>query len=150
MKIVIFNEKEHLSSLSEQLIQSIFQLMLSLYPDMTFNNQQLLKRLHDKVEKGYHLLAMIVNEKIVGLCGYNIFHSFGWDDYLYIYDLVVDEAHRSQKYGLQILKQLEDIARDNECKTIRLDSRVERTDARRFYLKNDYDIFAFHYIKHIS
>jgi GNAT superfamily N-acetyltransferase len=59
--------------------------------------------------------------------------------------VVTDEAARSRGHGGALLAWLVDQARSADCRSLELDSGVQRFDAHRFYLTNRMAISAHHF-----
>ncbi len=53
---------------------------------------------------------------------------------------VIDEQHRGQGIGKQLLKQAEEWAREKSIPLVRIRSNVKREDTRRFYLREGYEL----------
>jgi GNAT superfamily N-acetyltransferase len=68
-----------------------------------------------------------------------------WGQFLYVYDLVVDEAERSKGYGQKLLTWLIEFAQHHNCQQLHLDSGVQRFDAHRFYLQQRMNITSHHF-----
>ncbi|MFJ2820096.1 GNAT family N-acetyltransferase [Streptomyces toxytricini] len=66
---------------------------------------------------------------------------------LYVDDLVTAAHTRSRGVGRALLAHLEERARAAGCRLLDLDSGTHRTGAHRFYLRERYDIVAFHFAK---
>lgn len=150
METSIIKEKLKESHFLSKEVNDIHQLVLSLHPSFELNADELRLELRRKLNQEIHILELIDNNKIIGFFDFAICECFAWGKYLYVYDLVLDPTQRSKSYGQKFLAYLHNYAKRNHCSSIRLDSKLERVDARRFYIKNGYDIFAFHYVKNIQ
>ena len=84
-------------------------------------------------EAGYRMFASFDGEDIKALAGVAIRTNFYYGRFLYVYDLITDEATRSKGHGKLLLDHLEELARADGCQTIALSSGVQRIDAHRFY-----------------
>lgn len=83
--------------------------------------------------KGYHIIGLWADQKLVCLAGVEVRHNFYNGTHFYVYDLVTDPTQRSHQYGSQMMQYLEEYARTLDCQLIALESGVQRTDAHRFY-----------------
>jgi len=64
---------------------------------------------------------------------------------LYVDDLVIVEERRSRGYGAFLFNWLVHYATAQECKTLELDSGVQRTAAHRFYFRQRMHISSYHF-----
>jgi PhnO protein len=80
------------------------------------------------------LIVGYVDGRIVGFCSLSIKNNFWQAGKLGTVDeLVVDVSYRGQGIGKQLMESITQIAIDNNCKRIELESSFYRTDAHRFY-----------------
>lgn len=98
----------------------------------------------------YHLAAVIEDSAVKCVAGYRISECLLFGSFLYVDDLVTDEAARSKNYGKQMMDWLVEEARRNGCSQIHLDSGVQRFAAHRFYLRERMDIICYHFSKIIE
>lgn len=96
-------------------------------------------------EQPYHLAAVLENDMVVAVAGYRYGENLVDGRYMYVDDLVTDEAHRSQQYGGLLFDWLVDEARRNGCVHFSLDSGVHRFAAHRFYLNKRMEIRSHHF-----
>ncbi len=120
-----------------------YSVIVQLRPHLTAEAfiGQALRQMSD----GYALLYAAVNDVIAGVAGYRILENLAWGRFLYVDDLVTDEAWRSQGVGTALLEFLVEAARENGCAELHLDSGVQRFGAHRFYLANRMDITSHHF-----
>ncbi|MFF8609046.1 GNAT family N-acetyltransferase [Streptomyces sp. NPDC015346] len=83
----------------------------------------------------------------VGVAGWRIVDNTSAIRKLYVDDLVTAATARSTGVGRQLLAHLEEHARATGCHELNLDSGTQRTGAHRFYLRERFDIVAFHFTK---
>lgn len=69
---------------------------------------------------------------------------------LYVDDLVTAAADRSAGVGHALIAHLEGHARAAGCHELDLDSGTQRTGAHRFYLREGFDIVAFHFVRPLA
>ncbi|MGC4090645.1 MAG: GNAT family N-acetyltransferase [Polyangiaceae bacterium] len=67
--------------------------------------------------------------------------------FLYVDDLVTDEAQRSRGVGKALLDRCEVIAREAGCEALVLDSGVQRDQAHKFYFREGLTVAAFNFKK---
>lgn len=86
----------------------------------------------------------------LGVAGWRVIDTASVIRKLYIDDLVVDEAHRSQGVGAMLLDHLEQVARSEGAHCVELDSGHQRTDAHRFYRRRGYHDPGLRFRKHVT
>ena len=97
-------------------------------------------------QAGGFQLALLEDEGHVrAVAGFRVMDNLYSGRVLYVDDLVTDEAARSHGYGKRLLEWLVGQARDAGCRTLELDSGVQRFDAHRFYLTNRMVIASHHF-----
>jgi GNAT superfamily N-acetyltransferase len=94
---------------------------------------------------GYQLVFIEQDSQVVAVAGFSISECLAWGQFLYVYDLVVDEAVRSKGYGQSLLEWLTGFAKHHHCQQLHLDSGVQRFDAHRFYLQQRMNITSHHF-----
>jgi GNAT superfamily N-acetyltransferase len=100
---------------------------------------------------GYHLATRRDEAgEVRAAIGFHLGRSMAWGPYVYVDDLVTDEATRSHGHGAALLSWVEDFGRARGCTELHLDSGVQRTGAHRFYLRERMDIVFFHFKKAIA
>jgi GNAT superfamily N-acetyltransferase len=96
-------------------------------------------------QSGYQLVFLEQDNQMIAVAGFNVGECLAWGKFMYIYDLVVAEAMRSQGYGQQLLQWLVDFAKSQGCQQLHLDSGVQRHAAHRFYLQQRMNITSHHF-----
>ncbi|APB36129.1 MULTISPECIES: GNAT family N-acetyltransferase [Heyndrickxia] len=88
----------------------------------------------------YKMAAVIDGGNIVAVTGYMPMITLYNGRFIWVYDLVTDEVHRSKGYGARLLAYVEKQASENGYGIVSLSSDLQRKDAHRFYEeKMDYD-----------
>lgn len=118
---------------------TLSQLRLHLKPE-TF-----LAQIHRQQQDGYQLAFIEVDNRAIAVAGFYISECLASGRFLYVYDLVVDQAVRSQQYGQRLFEWLIEYAKSHNCNELSLDSGVQRFDAHRFYLRQRMYISAHHF-----
>ncbi|AXE22721.1 GNAT family N-acetyltransferase [Streptomyces globosus] len=86
----------------------------------------------------------------VGAAGWRIVANTVDIRRLYVDDLVTAARARSRGVGRALLAHLEERARAAGCRLLDLDSGTHRTGAHRFYLRERFDIVAFHFARELD
>lgn len=127
---------------SDQQILDCYPVMAELRPHIQPHEfLPLVKRL---TEIAGLQLAYLTNGGIKAVAGFRISEWLAGGKYLEIEDLVAKSNERSKGYGGELFDWLVQHAKGNNCRQVRLVSRVSRLDAHRFYLRKGMNLEA-HY-----
>ncbi|CAN5723415.1 GNAT family N-acetyltransferase [soil metagenome] len=128
---------------NEEAVQRCHPVMVQLRPHLS------LPDFTDQVQRqqltGYRLAYADRGGFVVAVAGYRFLETLAWGRHLYIDDLVTDEAQRSTGAGSALFDHLMEVAKENDCRELHLDSGVQRFGAHRFYLAKRMDITAHHF-----
>ena len=100
--------------------------------------------------EGYILVYLEENGRAVSVAGYRIFTMLYCGKMLYIDDLSTLESCRGKGYASVLLNHLYEIAKQENCLTVQLDSGHGRTAAHKLYFKENFTIIGFHFSKAIN
>ena len=125
----------------------LWRLITQLTPDLSEASYEALLR--DMVPHNYHQVAAFEGEACIGLSGYWIGHKLYSGKYMEIDNFVVDQAHRGNRVGEQLVQWMEEEARREGCSLLMLDAYVENFKAHRFYYRNGFHARGFHYLKRL-
>lgn len=125
--------------------RSAFKLLKELRPELEL--KPYLARLKDMLGAGYRMAAFVQDGEMVAMAGFVVSTNFAIGKKMYIEDLVTTETWRSKRVGRQMLQHLESLALEEGCRAVHLDSGVQRHESHKFYLTNDYQILAHHFVK---
>jgi GNAT superfamily N-acetyltransferase len=127
---------------SEQEISACYSVMAELRPHIQPDEfVPLVKRLTQIA--GFQLVYLTAGE-IKAVAGFRISEWLAGGKYLELEDLVAKSGERSKGYGGELFDWLVERAREDNCRQVRLVSRVSRLDAHRFYLRKGMSLEA-HY-----
>jgi len=126
---------------------SALPVLQELRPHLT---EELLDQvLQDGAGQGPRFTAVFVAERCVAVAGWRIIANTSAIRKLYIDDLSTAAAERSRGYGRMLLDALRERAVAAGCRSVDLDSGVQRFDAHRFYLRERMNITAHHFSRRI-
>ena len=128
---------------SDAQILQCFPTLIQLRPHL--KQETFLEQIHRQQQAGYQLACVEVDGQVLAVAGFCLSENLSSGQFLYIYDLVVDEAVRSREYGQLLFNWLVEYAKAHGCKELSLDSGVQRFDAHRFYLRQRMRISAHHF-----
>jgi GNAT superfamily N-acetyltransferase len=132
---------------SQSDIEAAAVVMQQLRPQFTLS--QLIEQIQRQQHSGYQVAMVETEHQVIAVAGFVIGEKLAWGKHLYVDDLVTDERFRSAGAGGQLIKWLEQYAKDQGCQQLHLDSGVQRFGAHKFYLLNDFDITSHHFAKNL-
>ena len=94
---------------------------------------------------GYQIAVVEAAGVVTSVAGFRLSEGLVDGKFLYIDDLVTDEAQRSRGYGDHLFDWLVNHAREQGCAVLGLESGVQRFDAHRFYLRKRMRISSYHF-----
>ena len=105
----------------------------------------------DMIKNGYKIACMYHASEMIAYAGFAENLNLHYGRHIWVYDLVVDEKCRSKGYGGIMLQYIEDIATENQIKSVALSSGLQRLQAHNFYEnKAGYDKVSFVYKKELA
>ena len=125
-------------------------LLHTLNPEMPSDLAR--ERLHTVLadHPHYQLVGAFLGGKLVGVSGAWIATKIWCGKYLEIDNLVVDADYRSAGIGSQLIRHLEALGRELDCKILCLDSYTSNHASHRLYHRLGFEIWGFHFIKPIG
>lgn len=90
--------------------------------------------LYEQMHKeGYRLIGLEVDERIVAVTGINLLTNFYNQKFIFVYDLVTTSSERSKGFGEKLMAYVHDLAKEQGCSYVTLESALHRVEAHRFY-----------------
>lgn len=129
---------------TEDEIQACFIVLAQLRPNI--KAEEFLEQVLSQFKCGYQLAAVLDENSVMAVAGYQLSENLAWGKYLYIEDLITNQKNRSSGYGKKLLSWLHDEARKNNCVQLHLDSGIQRKDAHRFYEREGMTFASRHYV----
>jgi ribosomal protein S18 acetylase RimI-like enzyme len=125
----------HIREVSDDDFDAILPLFFQLWPGKAIDQAELYTVLERGVSSNTDtLLCAVLDGAIVGFCAYAIVNNLWQEGRIsYVYALVVDEAHRGQGYGKQLIQTALELSRQQGLKRMELDSAFHRLQAHQFY-----------------
>ena len=111
---------------------AVFELMRQLRSRLT-STADLEARWRRQAEGGYRAVAAWAEARPLALAGFRVLENFVHGRYLYVDDLVVDEAERGRGLGAALIDWLKAEGRALGCDNLILDTALANTAAQRFY-----------------
>jgi len=94
-------------------------------------------------EDGYRLFGLYADGTLVAVAGVSLQRVMHHERHAWIHDFVVDEDHRNEGYGTEILEFVEEWAADSDCEHVALACRAGNDDAVSFYENNDMETWGY-------
>ena len=120
-----------------------FPVMMQLRPHL--DSDSFIEQVLRQTINNYRIVYLSSNDKVVAVAGFRISHNLAWGDFLYVDDLITDNAERSKGYGKQLLDWLIAHAKQQGCSQLHLDSGIQRKHAHRFYEREGMTVTGYHF-----
>lgn len=128
---------------ADEEIKRCYPVMAELRPHIS--PDEFLRRVRRQGEIAGYRLAYFADGEIKAVAGFRITETLAWGKLLRVDDLVAKSGERSKGYGGTLFDWLVAFAKQEGCEQLHLDSRVQRFDAHRFYLRKRMNIEAHHF-----
>ncbi|WP_281636744.1 GNAT family N-acetyltransferase [Flavobacterium marginilacus] len=135
------------TAVTDQDIAFCWEAMSLLRPMLKEN--EFVNQIKEMQKEGYTLLYISDDDKAVSLAGYRFWTMLYCSKLLYIDDLSTLEKYRGKGYASALLNHIYGIAKEQNCKSVQLDSGPARTDAHKLYFKENFTINAYHFNKQL-
>ncbi len=123
-------------------LKSLYRIMSQLRPQYA-SADEFSEKINQQIKNGYQLCAIQEGDDLVCAAGFRFANSLAHGAHIFIEDLVTDENARGKGYAKQLLDGIIKIANEKKINSIVLDSGVQRYNAHKFYIKNNFTIRAF-------
>jgi GNAT superfamily N-acetyltransferase len=129
-------------------LYTVYDLLKQLRVELSYDAFEDL--IYEMRHMEYKMIGLFEREKLISYAGVAIQTNFYHKRHLYIFDLVTDQAFRSQGYGKMMMEYLADYAKTGACENLVLSSGLQREDAHRFYEKEGFDKRSYLFVKAIE
>ena len=133
------------TAITDAEILSCWEPIFALRPMLQQEN--LVNLIKNQQSEGYTLLYIDDQNGVQAIAGYRIFSMLYIGKQLYIDDLSTVSEARGKGYATTLLRHLDEIAIQNNCVTIQLDSGPTRQVAHKLYFNENFTITSFHFGK---
>ncbi len=99
---------------------------------------------------GYRLAGLQEAGEVRAVAGFRLAENLAWGRFLYVDDLVTDQAWRSRGAGAALLAWLQAYARAQACGQLHLDSGMQRKAAHRFYEREGMTTAGLHFSRRLD
>lgn len=128
---------------ADEEIERCHPVMAELRPHI--GPDEFLRRVRRQGETVGYRLAYLIDGEVKAVAGFRIAETLAWGKLLRVDDLIAKSGERSKGYGGALFDWLVAFAKDEGCDQLHLDSRVQRFDAHRFYLRKRMIIECHHF-----
>ncbi|WP_035992817.1 GNAT family N-acetyltransferase [Paraburkholderia caribensis] len=115
-------------------VMACFDVMHQLRPQLN-SREEFLARVTLQRAQGYRLLGVWEDGKAVALAGYRRIDNLIHGRFIYVDDLITDEAGRGRGHGERLLAELGTLGRADDCQRLVLDTALANALAQRFYFR---------------
>lgn len=127
-------------------LERCYPIMKELRPHLSFEDY--ISTYNDShAADGYEIVAIEDQGQILAVMGYRFLSDYVRGKHVYVDDLVSTEKARSQGLGAELLKFAEEIAKTNNCKSLRLCTGIENDRGIKFYDRNGWTKRSYAYVK---
>lgn len=116
-------------------VRRCYPLMVQLRPHLV-SADEFVVRWRRQVADGYRLMALFDGSCALALAGFRVQENLVHGRYLYVDDLVTDEALRGGGHGEQLMTRLKQEAKTLGCGKLVLDTPLSNSLGHRFYFRN--------------
>lgn len=94
-------------------------------------------------DEDYHCFGGFADGQLLAVAGVLLATHLHHQPLAWLYDLVVDEPHRGEGYGADVVAFVEDWASERECEAVALASPTEKADTHAFYEAAGYERWGY-------
>lgn len=123
-----------LRDVGEAEIALCYPLMRQLRPHLA-SAEELARRWRRQSADGYRILALWAGSAPVALAGYRVTESLIHGRFLYVDDLVAEQAERSRGHGARLMDELKARGAALGCAKLVLDTGLDNALGHRFYYR---------------
>lgn len=128
---------------TDEEIARCYPVMSQLRPHISATD--FVPRVRKQIDGGYFLAFLEDSGEVRALAGYRFIDMLSRGYFMYVDDLVTDEAQRSKGYGDALFDWLVNECNARGCDQLNLDSAVHRLGAHRFYFRKRMHIGAYNF-----
>jgi GNAT superfamily N-acetyltransferase len=141
------NDEVHIADSAEQ-IMSCFDAISVLRPHV--HREGFADLILSMAPQGFRLAYIKRDGVVQAVVGFRIIDMLRTGRMLEIDDLVCLPTARSHGFGKRLVDWCVEVATQNHCTVVELDSAVHRVDAHRFYFRERMHVLAFHFSKNVA
>lgn len=128
---------------SDEEIKYCYKILHQIREDLS--EKDFLETISLQIKEGYKVAYVVENNQILCVAGFTMGHKLTLGKHIYIDDFVTDKSINSSEAAKALLDFIKIYALQQNCKSIHLDSAVDRYEAHKFYLSQDMKIDSHHF-----
>ncbi len=121
-----------------------YTVLLEMYPGLS--REQYSAELDQMLPHNYGQVAVFVDEECIGLTGFWIGHKLWCGKYLELDNIIIPKKHRSRGIGKDLFEYMQQLAIEEKCTLLALDSYTDNFPAHKFFYNQGYVPRGFHFI----
>src|SRR5688500_3205490 len=127
----------------------IFGLLKQLWADKELDYEGMKKMFdHNLRAEDHFYIVACYGPQIVGFCSLTVKHNLWMQDFLgNVDEMIVEESYRGQAIGKRLMQRITEIALQQKCKRLELESSFHREQAHEFYKELGFEKRAFLFSK---
>jgi GNAT superfamily N-acetyltransferase len=127
----------------------VFELLKQLWSYKELDYDGMKKMLdHNLTSPDHFYIVAAHGPRVIGFCSLTVKHNLWLQDLLgNVDEMVVDENYRGQGIGKKLMQRITEIAVQNNCKQLELESSFHREKAHTFYEELGFEKRAFLFSK---
>lgn len=133
---------------SEFEIAQCFPVMVQLRPHL--DPAEFVSRVQRQQQVGYQLVYLDVDEAVRAVVGFRMLETLAHGKILYVDDLVTDVVVHGKGYATTLMTWLMGYGKSHHCRSLQLDSGIQRSPAHRFYFGRGFSIMAFRFAQSLD
>ena len=130
-------------------IARCFAVMRQLRPHLADEAEFITRVRRQGAQERWRLIFVEEDGAVAAVAGFRILECLHSGRTLYVDDLVTDQDRRGRGHGERLMTFMAQVARDEGCETLSLDSGTQRTGAHKFYARLGLPITSFHFARKI-
>lgn len=134
---------------TEAALRASYAVMRELRPHLQ-SYEDFATRVQRMTDQNYRILTAWQGDTALAVAGYRLQENLVYGRFLYVDDLVTSEASRGQNLGARLLEALTDIAMQENCDKLVLDTALSNALAQRFYFREGLLTGAIRFHKFLS
>lgn len=130
-------------------IEQAFKAFKELRPHLS-DATTFVEQVQSQMQQTYQIDAILEGEEVVACIGYRFMTTLAWGKIIYIDDLITMEKCRAKGFAKKLLEHVTQIAKENKCEQIHLDTGYQRHAAHKTYLKHGFEFNCHHLALNLS
>ncbi len=128
---------------SEEEIKSCYTVLHQIREDMP--KDDFLNTVAEQLKNGYKVAYVIEDTQILCVSGFTITTTLSRGKHIKIEDFVTNKTQKASIAAKALLDFIKIYAKQQKCASIHLDSVIDRHEAHKFYLSEDFKIESHHF-----